>query len=1045
MRLHMMPKIHARLLTVAAILACLCSLALADDSSITVDKARFTIITPNLIRMEYDDAGAFTDRPTLFAYNRSARFDGAKIVRASDSISIDTGIMTVTYAPNGKPFSPANLNADVHAPGKSAKWTLGDPNPGNLGGTNRTLDTVTGPVPIRPGIISRDGWALVDDSGSPVLTQDWVESRPSQTEQDWYLFGYGLDYRAALKSLAAISGPVPLPRKYQFGIWYSRYWPYNSAEFRQIVQQYDQHGFPLDVIVMDMDWHITQLQTPDAKHGFNGQIWTGYTWDRKLLPDAEELLKWFHSQGLAVTLNDHPADGVQPHEAMYGDFMRAMGADPASGKTLPFDAGSRKYLDTFYQYTHLPHQREGVDFWWLDWQQYPFTRGIPTLTNLAWLNHYNFLETSADGKRGASFSRWAGWGDQKYPIHFSGDANTNWPMLAFEIPFTSTAGNMGCFFWSHDIGGHMGGRNEESYTRWCQFGALSAVLRSHSTRNATMDRRPWTYPQWAEDSMRISFRLRSRLFPYIYTSAAESCTQSVPLLRPMYLDHPDLESAYHNAQQYYFGDNILVAPITMPGLGPKRLAWQTVWFPPGDGPWYNDFTGERYEPGSDAVIACDINQFPLFFRAGAPIPMQPYTHRPGTAPLNHLIVRCYPGDENHRQTSTLYEDDGQSQAHESGQSAVTILTYNRIASQGTITLSSARGQYAGQPQTRAYTIELPALQKPASATVDGAPAPFAYDASTATATIEIPARPITTPVLLTINAAPVDPKIIHQQSIADRLSGILGRPITPGPILEMLKSALDESPLALQPAILAAAGAAVVLHNDAPYLYNGRESYRLYQFPSLIDPQTAAAHLVWPDGGSAAAAPFQFASGSALPIDLKSNLTDEQTIYVAGKEPALAIDAQFAGRLVEFLAPIHGPLPADTDLARQATVTANSTAKWSDPRRAIDGIADGWPDSDAHEWASAEKTPALTLAWSRDQSVSHILLYDRRDGGDHVLAGRIVFSNGDALPFGEPPKDGQTPADLHFPAKTVRWLRIEITRVTDSTENAGLSEVAAFR
>ena len=77
-----------------------------------------------------------------------------------------------------------------------------------------------------------------------------------------------------------------MPRKYSLGVWYSRYWPYTSKEFRQIVEEYTQHGFPLDVIVLDMDWH---------KDG-----WTGWSWNRDLLPDAEDLLKWFHQQGLAV-------------------------------------------------------------------------------------------------------------------------------------------------------------------------------------------------------------------------------------------------------------------------------------------------------------------------------------------------------------------------------------------------------------------------------------------------------------------------------------------------------------------------------------------------------------------------------------------------------------------------------------------------------------------------------------------------------------------------------------------------------------------------
>ena len=339
--------------------------------------ARFTVITPNLIRLEYSDGGHFTDEPTLFAANRWARFDGAKIVHDGTLVSIRTDAMKLTYEEDGRPFKLRSLNIYVRAGDRVVVWDPRIEDSKNLGGTLRTLDGCTGPKDLGMGLISRSGWAVVDDSKMPILVDGWVKSRPNQGETDWYLFGYGMDYKAALKSLAAISGGVSLPRKNQLGIWYSRYWPYTAEEYRQIVKEYGDHGFPLDNIVMDMDWHITQL--PAVKRGANGQIWTGYTWDRKLLPDAEALLKWFHQQGLHVTLNDHPADGVQAHEQCYADFMRAMGKDPATTQPLAFDAGDRNYMETFWKFTHKPLEQEGVDFWWLDWQQFPFTRSVADL------------------------------------------------------------------------------------------------------------------------------------------------------------------------------------------------------------------------------------------------------------------------------------------------------------------------------------------------------------------------------------------------------------------------------------------------------------------------------------------------------------------------------------------------------------------------------------------------------------------------------------------------------------------------------------------
>ena len=157
---------------------------------------------------------------------------------------------------------------------------------------------------------------------------------------------------------------------------------------------------------------------------------------------------------------------------MYADFMRAMGADPATKQTLPFDAANKNTSTLSISTRTTPMRSEGVDFWWLDWQQFavhaqPAALDQPLLAERVLLSPHE-PERSA---RPIVSAVGPGWGDHRHPIHFSGDADTGWKMLTFEVPFTSTAGNIGCFFWSHDIGGHMGGRNEESYMRWVQFGA----------------------------------------------------------------------------------------------------------------------------------------------------------------------------------------------------------------------------------------------------------------------------------------------------------------------------------------------------------------------------------------------------------------------------------------------------------------------------------------------------------------------------------------------------------------------------------------------
>jgi alpha-glucosidase (family GH31 glycosyl hydrolase) len=806
--------------TVAVACASMAAAAQGYDQAgvVSVGNARFTVITKNLIRMEFSKDRAFIDAPSYFAADRESRWTEFKTSGAGGSTVIDTGAIRLIYLPDGKPFSASNLRAEIKKGAGVVEWKPEMPNPGNLGGTIRTVDGVSGPVDLGEGVLSRDGWYLLDDSRRHLLTSDWVEMRPAGAGTDWYLFGYGYDYPAALKSLTAIGGDVPLPRKYSLGAWYSRYWPYTSSEYRDLVKEYDSHGFPLDVIVMDMDWH---------KDG-----WTGWSWNRKLLPDAEDLLKWFHEEGLAVTLNLHPADGIGPHEDMYADFMRAMGADPASKKTILFDAGDKKYLDTLFKYAVEPHEREGVDFWWLDWQQYQYTPSVPELTNLSWLNQYFTMHTSQDGRRGQSFSRWAGWGDHRHPIHFSGDAHTIFPMLAFEVPLTSTAGNVGCFFWSHDIGGHMGARIPESYTRWVQFGATSPALRSHSTRSADLDRRPWKYDKWAEDSMRISFHLRSEIFPYIYSSAWQSHRDSIPLVRPMYFSNPEIDKAYRSPQQYFFGDAFLAAPIVTPGIGPGLVARQTVWFP--DSVWYNWFTGERFEGGSETVAVADINEFPLYAKGGLPIPMQPYTHRMATTPLSNLIVRAYPGKDGGSGKSQLYEDDGISSDYLKGKYAVTYLVYHREGNTVTVTVDPALGDYAGQLKERAVTVELPCTKKASGAKVGGAPVAVEYDAANSMNIIRVPAGPISKGVVVTVVAEDADFGALRDRAAARRLAGIGVTGATSFRAAAAKFDAATASPETLD-MFLSIGGLAVIRKNEALYYFNPIERAYFFASPGAVD------------------------------------------------------------------------------------------------------------------------------------------------------------------------------------------------------------------
>ena len=785
------------------------------QSQVVVSNARFTVIAPECIRLEYSERDTFIDAKSLFAVNRDAAFGTFELTQTSNRTVIDTGKIRLVYESDGKPFSPQNLTATIRKGAEIVSWVPGQVNRENLGGTIESLDRVMGPVDLGEGLLARDGWYILDDSQRPLLTEDWVASRPKDSGIDWYLFGYGTDYKAALRAMTRIGGGVPMPRKYALGVWYSRYWPYSSDEYREIVTEYERHNFPLDIVVLDMDWH---------KDG-----WTGWSWNRHLLPDAEALLTWLHEQKLFVTLNVHPADGVGPHEDMYDAFMRDLGRDPSTKEVLLFDAGDKTYLDTLFKHTHRPREMDGVDFWWLDWQQEPYTRSIPDLTNLAWLNHYYYQHSGPGNQRGLLLSRWGGWGDHRHPIHFSGDAYTDFPVLAFEVPFTSTASNVCCFFWSHDIGGHLGSRNEESYIRWIQFGALSAALRSHSERNEALDRRPWTYGAMAEAAMRRAFHLRSILFPYIYSSVSQCTEDTLPLVRPMYLEYPEREEAYRNPQQYYFGDALLVAPIAVPGTGPTKVATQTVWFP--EGRWYNWFTGEKHSAG-DAIVAADIDEFPLFVKGGVPVPTQPYTPRMTTTLLTELIIRCYPGDSG---SYTLYEDDGLTNDYTKGEYAITELNYTRKGSTVMITASAVKGSYTGQVLSRSYVVELPCTGKAEAAEVDGEPVPIEYDEETCITRIRVRPRSIREAVKVIVEVEEANAEVLRDRAVLRRIQGLLGTVPVDRSLQDIVVAQKDSASLE---ALLAICGVAVHPKNEGVYMLKGQETLYVSNALELVDDDT---------------------------------------------------------------------------------------------------------------------------------------------------------------------------------------------------------------
>ncbi len=296
------------------------------------------------------------------------------------------------------------------------------------------------------------------------------------------------------------------------------------------------------------------------------------------------------------------------------------------------------------------------------------------------------------------FSRWGGLGNHRYPIGFSGDTLVRWSALAFQPRFTSTAANVAYGWWSHDIGGHMfKDKTPELYLRWVQFGVFSPIFRLHSTSLPALDRRPWGKPERFYHAARDAMQLRHALIPYMYSMAWRAHQTGISLVTPMYYGDMSNASAFEAQDQYYFGSELIVAPVTAPSDRKTGVAVKRVWFPAGT--WFNFFTGEQVTGGKWRNVKAALEDIPVYAKAGAIIPLAPKVGWGGIENPTELDLYIFPGADN---TFELYEDDGETTDYQRGKYAITRFSLK----DGVFTVHPAQGERSILPAKRTYRLHL---------------------------------------------------------------------------------------------------------------------------------------------------------------------------------------------------------------------------------------------------------------------------------------------------------------------------------------------------
>lgn len=661
---------------------------MGKNTQVVGDHYRFTVITTRLIRLEYDETGQFEDGTTQAVIDRAFAEPSCTVTRDQQgfAIQIDTTAFHLYY--RGGEFNGANLFIDYKYNYQThySRWHYGDPVHGNLGGTARTLDGVNGATPLGDGIISKDGFAILDDSDS-MLQSDTVVKNRTHHEIDLYGFAYGHDYEAALRDYFRLTGFPPLVPRFALGNWWSRFYPYTQDSYLALMQRFTAEKIPISVAVLDMNWHTTDLP---AEYGSG---WTGYTWNKQLFPDHVKLLQELHRQGKRVTLNVHPAAGIRPGEDSYNAVAKAMGIDPATKRPVLFELNDPKFMQAYFDLVHHPLEDEGVDFWWVDWQQ-GGARAKSQVDPLWTLNvlHYED-QVKRHGANALTLSRFGGPGSQRYPLGFSGDTEATWDSLAFQPYFTATATNIGYTWWSHDIGGHMKGYYDpELSLRWLEFGVFSPIMRLHSSDNPFMGKEPWNYDLATQQAMTHYLQLRAQLVPYLETANILTHREGDPLIKPLYYGDPDNKATYKFPNEYYFGSQLLIAPITAPSDPTTGMGTVHAYLPAGT--CTDFFTGQRYTGPQELTLSRKAGDIPVLVKSGGIVPL-------ATDPMarlddlpRDLTVRLYPGETN---SYTLEETNGQA-------FAATTLTWTPASGQVTVKVADPAGIIPADRQWRFIAV-----------------------------------------------------------------------------------------------------------------------------------------------------------------------------------------------------------------------------------------------------------------------------------------------------------------------------------------------------
>jgi alpha-glucosidase len=596
------------------------------------------------------------------------------------------------------------------------------------------------------GLFLDDTWRTWFDFGTSVRGAYSFGSEGGELD---YYFIAGPHPRSVLERYAALTGKPPLPPLWSLGFQQSRYSYFPESRVYEVAQTFRKKKIPADVIYLDIDYQ---------------KKYCPFTVDGDRFPHFERMVADLGKNGfrvIAITdlhVAKLPGAGYRPYdEGAAGDFfvhnpdgsfyVGTVWPGPSVFPDFTW-APARAWWGTLYR----DFVNAGIAGFWNDMNE-PSVFETPSGTMPLDVVHRvdsggvaghrevhnvfgmqnsratyeGLLELQRD-RRPFVLTRASYAGGQRFAASWTGDNSSTWNHYRMSVTTLLSLGVSGYPLVGDDIGGFRGSPPPDLLTRWFELGAFNPIFRAHSNRGSP-DQEPWVQAPEHEAIRRRYIESRYRLMPYIYTLAEEASRTGAPLMRPLWLEHPEIElSDGDEDRMFLFGPDLLVEPKLDETVAPLD-----VLVPPGT--WYDYWTGERWAGARQQKVPVGVGDLVVLVRGGAIIPHQPLVQSTAEIPKGPLELRVYPGADCR---GSVYMDDGVTFEYQKGAFLRLKAACEESADGISVTTAAAEGSY--QPWFGSIAFVIHGVgSRPKQVAVDGRPVrDFTYDGARKTVTVVTP-------------------------------------------------------------------------------------------------------------------------------------------------------------------------------------------------------------------------------------------------------------------------------------------------------------------